>query len=245
MASPAHARPARLPSTLRLTLIGMTAVALLGLTGSATLPADQVSAVSLASAQDAPVLPALAQLDVAHVPLLRPTAPPRAGRSRRLPGRPVVRPAIRPVARKVVRHVTPPARVRIAHWERPSVAGIVSPYGPRWGGFHRGLDFGAGYGAPIHVVGDGVVIDSGYLSGESGYGQITLVRHSDGFVTAYAHQSRSFVHPGQQVKAGEVIGLVGSTGHSTGPHLHFEVRTAEHGGQINPAPWLRAHGVSV
>ena len=230
-----------LRSPLRLTLLGATGAALLGLAvGGAATPSLPVAAVSLESAQVSAALLAPTELDVLHVPAL-----PRASRSRALAGRPVVRLVARPAVHKAVRHAAARPHVRLASWVRPSSAGIVSPYGPRWGGFHRGLDFGAGYGDPIHVVGDGVVIDSGYLSGESGYGDITLVQHDDGFITAYAHQSRSFVHAGEHVSAGDVIGLVGSTGHSTGPHLHFEVRTAPHGGQINPGPWLREHGVDV
>jgi murein DD-endopeptidase MepM/ murein hydrolase activator NlpD len=142
---------------------------------------------------------------------------------------------------------TTPAKPRrkTARWVAPSGAGIVSPYGMRWGRMHKGIDFGARYGAPIRAVGDGVVVGSGYLSSESGYGLITLIRHSNGVVTAYAHQSKSFVEVGDRVTAGERIGLVGSSGHSTGPHLHFEVRMSTHGGQVNPRTWLREHGVFV
>ncbi|HTL24045.1 MAG TPA: M23 family metallopeptidase, partial [Mycobacteriales bacterium] len=98
-------------------------------------------------------------------------------------------------------------------------------------------------GARIHVVGDGVVIGAGYLPGEGGYGQIVLVRHAPGVITAYAHMSRVLAHAGQRVHAGDVLGLVGATGHVTGPHLHFEVRL--HGSKVNPRPWLRAHGIYV
>jgi murein DD-endopeptidase MepM/ murein hydrolase activator NlpD len=145
------------------------------------------------------------------------------------------------------RTVRPAKRVRrhVVRWVAPNGGPVVSPFGMRWGRLHKGLDFGAGYGSPIAAAGDGVVVGSGYLSGESGYGLITIIRHSNGYYTAYAHQSRSFVHSGERVNAGETIGLVGSTGHSTGPHLHFEVRTYEGGGQINPRPWLREHGVYV
>jgi murein DD-endopeptidase MepM/ murein hydrolase activator NlpD len=151
-----------------------------------------------------------------------------------------------PVAKKVaVKKAAVKKRVVTRSWVRPSGAGIVSGYGPRWGSFHKGIDFGAQYGASIRAIGDGVVVGTGYQSGESGYGQITIIRHSNGFYSAYAHQSSMVVHEGDHVTAGEVIGYVGSTGHSTGPHLHFEIRTEPHGGQVNPATWLRAHGVSV
>ena len=219
----APARP-RSPRLVRALLLGACGAGLLGLslpiTHPAAAPTLAVSTVSSTSFFDAREI-------------VRPTVvvpprvvTPRATRSRRVA-----------VAKKVVHHSPT--------WVRPSYAGIVSPYGPRNGGFHKGLDFGAGYGAPIFAVGDGVVIDSGYLAEESGYGQITLIRHANGVVSAYAHQSRMFVHAGDRVTAGEIIGLVGSTGHSTGPHLHFEIRMSTHGGQVNPAPWLREHGVNV
>ena len=128
-------------------------------------------------------------------------------------------------------------------WVRPVNAPVVSPYGPRWGSFHPGIDFGASYGTPIHVVGAGVVIGAGYLVGEDGYGEIVLVQHSPGVVTAYAHCSRIFVHAGQHVVAGQVLALVGATGDATGPHLHFEVRLD--GVKVNPVPWLRRHHIWV
>jgi murein DD-endopeptidase MepM/ murein hydrolase activator NlpD len=146
--------------------------------------------------------------------------------------------AARPTAARASR-----SRSVLPVWVRPVAAGIVSPYGRRWGRMHPGVDFGAHYGAPIHAVGAGVVIGAGYLADEGGYGQIVLVRHAGGVVTAYAHMSRVLAHAGERVEAGETIGLVGATGHVTGPHLHFEVRIG--GAKINPVPWLRAHGVRV
>jgi murein DD-endopeptidase MepM/ murein hydrolase activator NlpD len=130
-----------------------------------------------------------------------------------------------------------------SRWVRPVAAGMNSPYGSRWGGWHPGIDFAAHYGAPIHVVADGTVIGAGYLSGEGGYGQIVLVRHTGGVVTAYAHMSKVLVHAGEHVRAGDTLGKVGATGHVTGPHLHFEVRIG--GRKVNPVPWLRRHGVRV
>ena len=135
------------------------------------------------------------------------------------------------------------SRPRVTTWARPVPGGINSGYGPRWGAWHPGVDFTAHRGTPIHVVADGVVIGAGYLAGESGYGQIVLVRHAGGFVTAYAHMSKVLSHAGQRVHRGQLIGLVGATGHVTGPHLHFEVRIG--GAKVNPVPWLRRHGVRV
>jgi murein DD-endopeptidase MepM/ murein hydrolase activator NlpD len=104
---------------------------------------------------------------------------------------------------------------------------------------HRGTDFSAAAGTPIHVVLDGVVEQAGPFSG---YGNTVLVRHSSGLATRYAHMSAIEVRVGQSVPAGTEIGLVGSTGVSTGPHLHFEVIVD--GRQVDPGHWLAARGVS-
>jgi murein DD-endopeptidase MepM/ murein hydrolase activator NlpD len=118
-------------------------------------------------------------------------------------------------------------------------APITSPYGPRidpiagYLGFHPGVDFGAPMGTPIHAAGAGIVVFAGQ---ESGYGNYTCISHGHGIATCYGHQSAILVNVGQTVTQGQVIGLVGSTGYSTGPHLHFEVRI---NGQVtDPMPWL-------
>lgn len=87
--------------------------------------------------------------------------------------------------------------------------------------FHNGLDIGAPTGTPILAAGDGVVEFAGW---NKGYGNLTRIEHGAGLSTRYGHQSKLLVSKGQRVSAGQVIGLVGSTGYSTGPHLHFEVR---------------------
>ena len=223
-------RQPRSPRLVRSLLLGAFGVGMLGL----ALPLAAPAATSLA------VSPAASSSYVTEVPE-RPehrtaalaAAPLRASRSRALAAKAPVRTTV------TTRHAA------TGSWVRPSAAGIVSPYGMRWGRMHKGVDFGAHYGSPIRAIGDGVVIGAGYLAEESGYGQITLIRHANGFVSAYAHQSSMLVHAGDRVSAGDVIGYVGATGHVTGPHLHFEIRTATHSGQINPLPWLRSHGVSV
>ncbi len=219
---PATSR-ARSPHLVRTLLVSACAIGLAGL----ALPGDGSPGPHLS------VAPAASSTFLAEpsVPHGVARVSPRATRSRPL---------------RVSRAVTRPqaAHVRV-RWVSPSWAGVVSPFGLRWGRMHKGIDFGAPYGGPILAFGDGVVVGAGYLGEESGYGQITLIRHPDGMVSAYAHQSRIFVHEGQHVTAGDLIGLVGSTGESTGPHLHFEIRTSTHSGQIDPLPWLRSHGVSV
>jgi murein DD-endopeptidase MepM/ murein hydrolase activator NlpD len=128
-------------------------------------------------------------------------------------------------------------------WVSP-MAGVrlSSCFGMRWGRMHEGLDFAGPNETPIVAAGSGTVVAAGWLYG--GYGQSILIDHGNGLFTHYGHTSKLNVAPGQHVTAGQIIAWEGSTGHSTGPHLHFEV----HEGlwhQINPAAFLRDHGVGV
>jgi len=122
----------------------------------------------------------------------------------------------------------------------PAAAGSISsgfgyrrdPFTGR-GAMHRGLDFKAGYGAPIFAAAKGRV---SFVGRRSGYGKVVEISHGNGLMTRYAHMSRFNAKPGQKVEAGTVIGAIGSTGRSTGPHLHFEVRI--HDRAVNPRPFL-------
>lgn len=102
----------------------------------------------------------------------------------------------------------------------PVDAPVSSYFGPRWGRFHAGIDLAADSGDPIKAARDGHVLLSGAVQG---YGNTVVLEHSDGSRTLYGHASKLLVKAGQQVKQGETIALVGTTGNSTGPHLHFEV----------------------
>ncbi len=95
---------------------------------------------------------------------------------------------------------------------------------------HMAIDYAADFGAPIRSVGDGIVTSAGWNS--SGYGNLTTIRHNSTYTTRYAHQSKIIVSPGQKVEQGQTIGYIGSTGLSTGPHLHFEM--IKNGSKINP-----------
>jgi len=122
----------------------------------------------------------------------------------------------------------------------PVNAPITSPFGYRTDpvtgaqAFHSGLDLGASCGTPIKAAGTGVVISAGFNSG--GYGNMTLINHGGGMSTLYGHQSSIIVSAGQNVSQGQVIGYVGSTGKSTGCHLHFEVRV--NGNPVDPRGYL-------
>lgn len=110
---------------------------------------------------------------------------------------------------------------------------VTSGFGQRWGRLHAGIDVGAGTGTPIRAAKGGEVIFAGSMSG---YGNCVIVDHGGGLTTLYAHQSRLGTNDGASVGQGEVIGYVGSTGHSTGPHLHFETRVS--GSPQNPMRYL-------
>ncbi|WP_237707836.1 M23 family metallopeptidase [Hoyosella subflava] len=122
----------------------------------------------------------------------------------------------------------------------PTYGGIVtSDFGPRWGQFHYGLDIAAPLGAAVLAVTDGVVLESGPAQG---FGLWVRVTQDDGTIGVYGHVDRSLVTAGQHVKAGEMIATVGSRGHSTGPHLHYEVRKTD-GTPMSPRHWLALRGV--
>lgn len=102
----------------------------------------------------------------------------------------------------------------------PTGGPITSRYGSRGSGFHSGLDIGASQGTAVGAAAGGTVSSAGW---QGGYGNYVLINHGNGVSTRYAHLSQINVSPGQSVSSGQLIGRVGSTGNSTGPHLHFEV----------------------
>ena len=126
----------------------------------------------------------------------------------------------------------------------PSAAGFIWPlegtvtsgFGYRWGRMHEGIDISVPEGTPIRAVADGTVIlvQSEYESG--GYGNYSCIDHGGGLSTCYAHQSSFATSVGARVSQGDLIGYSGNTGHSTGPHLHFEVRV--NGSPVDPMGYL-------
>jgi murein DD-endopeptidase MepM/ murein hydrolase activator NlpD len=125
-------------------------------------------------------------------------------------------------------------------WRWPVQGLLTSPFGERdhvMGGggtqFHAGIDISVPAGTPVQAAQEGTVVFAGY---NGAYGKAVKLDHPHGFSTLYAHNSRLFVHAGQNVKAGQVICLSGSTGRSTGPHLHFEVH--KDASPVDPLPYL-------
>jgi murein DD-endopeptidase MepM/ murein hydrolase activator NlpD len=113
----------------------------------------------------------------------------------------------------------PPPSASGLSW--PCNGTVTSGFGQRWGRLHAGVDIAAPTGTPIYAAKGGTVIHAGP---QGGYGNLVLIDHGDGFVTAYAHQSQIATSVGASLSQGQLLGYVGSTGRSTGPHLHFETR---------------------
>lgn len=112
---------------------------------------------------------------------------------------------------------------------------LTSGYGWRWGRMHQGIDIAADIGTPIYAAATGVVEYAGWNSG--GYGNMIEIRHPDGSMTRYAHLNAIYVQNGQRIRQSDQIGEMGSTGYSTGPHLHFEVHLPDQG-TVNPMAYL-------
>ncbi|MEV4480719.1 M23 family metallopeptidase [Micromonospora coxensis] len=244
-AAPArHRRPRRGGRAL---VVGAVALVGLGLAGASAVALD---------ADDRPDQTAVA-LDAQA----RAEADARADRSDRepiLPASPSVTaspttspsPSASPTP-KPTRKATPkatPTRTATAKpkpsWVLPMKgADITSCYGPRWGTLHAGIDFAMPAGTPVRAAFGGTVEKAGDVG--DGYGISVVVNHGNGYLTHYAHLSTAKVSVGEKVGAGETIGLEGSTGDSTGPHLHFEVHQGQMWNQIDPGPFLRARGLDV
>jgi murein DD-endopeptidase MepM/ murein hydrolase activator NlpD len=116
-----------------------------------------------------------------------------------------------------------------SYYRRPTSGRVTSSFGPRKGSYHYGIDYGAPTGTPIVAAATGTVVRT---TCGSGYGKCLIVQHSNGTQSLYAHASKLYVSVGTQVKQGQKIAAVGSTGRSTGPHLHFEIKNSN-GSKMN------------
>ena len=116
------------------------------------------------------------------------------------------------------------------HWPVPTHKNVSSHYGGRWGKNHNGIDIPAPTGTNMVSVDDGVVVYSD--NGLTGFGNLTVIAHRFGLFSVYGHADKNFTKKGDKVKKGQLIAYVGSTGKSTGPHLHFEIRWR--GRPLNP-----------
>ncbi|BBX20423.1 hypothetical protein CRI77_24725 [Mycolicibacterium duvalii] len=131
------------------------------------------------------------------------------------------------------------ARLSRPQYAMPTRGVWTSGFGYRWGVLHAGIDIANAIGTPVVAAADGVVISAG---AEGGYGNMVKLRHADGTVTLYGHNSSILVNVGDRVMAGDQIAKMGNTGNSTGPHLHFEVHLG--GTRVDPVGWLSKRGLT-
>ncbi|MFC8899971.1 M23 family metallopeptidase [Streptomyces cinereoruber] len=137
-------------------------------------------------------------------------------------------------------------------WVKPvssyTLSASYNQGGAMWAHKHSGQDFAVPVGTPVKAAGAGTVVKAGPYGGGDGpaYGNAIVIKHANGKYSQYAHLSKIQVKIGQKVGAGQKIALSGNTGNSSGPHLHFEIRTTpNYGSAVNPAAFLRAHGVGI
>ena len=125
-------------------------------------------------------------------------------------------------------------------WPAPGTTMITSGVGPRWGTTHNGIDISGGgaYGSPIVAADGGTVIVAVHSGWGGGYGLHVMIDHGNGYVTVYGHASQVLVNEGDKVSQGQTIAYIGSTGDSTGPHLHFEIRN--NGAIMDPESYVSA-----
>ncbi|WP_370413439.1 M23 family metallopeptidase [Streptomyces fradiae] len=153
---------------------------------------------------------------------------------------------------KAAKTVKPAAAKKAASWVKPvssyTLSASYNQGGAMWAHKHSGQDFAVPTGTSVKAAGAGTVVKAGPNGGGDGpaYGNAIVVKHANGTYSQYAHLSKIKVHIGQKVAAGQQIALSGNTGNSSGPHLHFEIRTTpNYGSAVNPAAFLRTHGVTI
>ncbi|MCC0094793.1 transglycosylase family protein [Streptomyces flavotricini] len=184
-------------------------------------------------------------------PAQNPEKPPRTAE----PVKPVEPNAQKPAPKPTEKPAEKPAPAPASAQQQPASGGFVAPVdaavgtayhvaGSSWSsGHHTGVDFPVSTGTSVKAVGPGSVVSAGWAGA---YGYQVVIRHADGRYSQYAHLSALGVKAGQQVSGGQRIGRSGSTGNTSGPHLHFEMRTSPgYGSDIDPLKYLRGRGVSI
>jgi murein DD-endopeptidase MepM/ murein hydrolase activator NlpD len=148
--------------------------------------------------------------------------------------------AARTAQRKAAEKAT--AERAAKRWVRPiNTWHITSAFGARWGASHDGIDLGASTGTPVYAMSKGIVIGSFY---DSSFGNKLEIKYWDGSISWYGHLSKRIAQKGDTVRPGELVGLVGNTGHSFGSHLHFEMqKSTAQDLAIDPIAWLKRHGL--
>jgi murein DD-endopeptidase MepM/ murein hydrolase activator NlpD len=236
---------AALTGRTRHAVVGAVAAVGIGLTAAGVIVAvtdDPMTAATAVSQQGTAERSAAARADRAD--RTSPSAAPSSAKpgATKAPAKAPAKPPAKPPAKTPSKPPTSAAPKPAPAWVHPMPgAGVTSCFGPRWGTAHEGMDYAKPAGTPILAVGKGKIVKAG--EAWDGYGISVFVDHGSGYLTHYAHMSRTAVRYGQTVKTGQVIGYEGSTGDSTGPHLHFEVHKGMWN-QIEPASWLRARGVN-
>ncbi|WP_326588716.1 M23 family metallopeptidase [Streptomyces sp. NBC_01294] len=137
-------------------------------------------------------------------------------------------------------------------WDKPldkyTLSATFGKGGSMWSAKHSGQDFAVPTGTPVKAAAAGVVVKAGPNGGGDGpaYGNAIVIKHASGTYSQYAHLSKIQVKIGQKVNASQRIALSGNTGNSSGPHLHFEIRTTpNYGSAVNPVAFLRSAGVTI
>ncbi|CAM5315588.1 transglycosylase family protein [Streptomyces avidinii] len=169
--------------------------------------------------------------------------------------KPAEKPAPKPVEKPAPKPAEKPASQPASAQQKPDAGGFSAPVdaalgtayrvsGSSWSsGYHTGVDFPVATGTTVKSVGPGQIVSAGWAGA---YGYQVVIRHTDGRYSQYAHLSALGVKAGQQVSGGQRIGRSGSTGNTTGPHLHFEMRTGPgYGSDIDPLKYLRSNGVRI
>ncbi|MET9467543.1 M23 family metallopeptidase [Streptomyces sp. NPDC006544] len=155
-------------------------------------------------------------------------------------------------AQSAAQAVTVAAKPAVLGWEKPvsgyTLSATFGKGGTMWSHKHSGQDFAVPVGTRVDAVSAGVVVKAGPNGGGDGpaYGNAIVIKHANNTYSQYAHLSKIQVKTGQKVAKGQKIALSGNTGNSSGPHLHFEIRTTpNYGSAVNPVAFLRKVGVTV